>query len=191
MRRKGSENYTLYPYDAEVLTALAMLNYPQSLKGIIAQTSGRKSEIITMLAAFMALQGNFVDIVTLDKITAVAEYKKYKIFFATLNITFSHIYEHKNKAPSFEAQVLCGTAADLAGTLVERQQKVCIFYYINDLPQIYLSIDYLRNYKKFFGVSEICIDMQFAELLGIAVHNLQTDAKTSEPICNQACSMRQ
>ncbi len=109
--------YKMMPYDTQILSLLALVNSPNTGGGIknrIAQikTGEGKSIIIAMLAALMALDGSFVDIVTSSSYLAMRDCVKYAPFFAALGLSVSHISYNNPKQQHFHGQILYGTNTD-------------------------------------------------------------------------------
>lgn len=83
----------ILPYNTQILSVLGLINKKQELKGRIAQvrTGEGKSTIVAILSAYMALQGNFVDIITSSQYLAKRDKEKYEDFYKSLGISCSHI----------------------------------------------------------------------------------------------------
>lgn len=112
--------YKIRPYDTQILALLGLIHYPKSLKGRIAQimTGEGKSTIIAMLAAFTALSGKVVDVVTSSENLAVRDCKKYKSFFALVDLSVSHICCENPTQFDFNADIIYGTACNYQFTLL-------------------------------------------------------------------------
>ncbi|MCX7116183.1 MAG: hypothetical protein NTW08_09815 [Gammaproteobacteria bacterium] len=110
------KHFKIAPYDTQLLSLLALLETPEKLKGRIAQikTGEGKSTIIAMLAAFVAAQGHFVDVITSSGYLSIRDQEKYAPFFTALGLTSSHIcYSGKElKKEHFHAQILYGKNTD-------------------------------------------------------------------------------
>lgn len=94
IRRK----FKIFPYNTQILTVLGSIaGKDKALRGRIAQvrTGEGKSTIVAILAAYMALQGRFVDIITSSRYLAKRDQEKYSDFFGMLGITSSHICEDR------------------------------------------------------------------------------------------------
>jgi preprotein translocase subunit SecA len=103
--------FKIYPYNTQILSVLAILRKPESMKGRIAQikTGEGKSLIVAMLAAYIASTGKFVDIVTSSDKLSIRDYDKFNSFFKQLGITSSHICFEKPKQGMFDGQIVFGT----------------------------------------------------------------------------------
>ena len=112
--------YQILPYDTQIISLLALLATPEKMKGRIAQikTGEGKSTIIAMLAAFMAAQGYFVDMVTSSGYLAKRDCKKYEPFFKALGLSASPISFPHPEQHHFHAQILYGTNTDFEFALL-------------------------------------------------------------------------
>lgn len=100
----------ILPYDTQILSLLALINYPEKSKGRIAQikTGEGKSSIIAMLSACMAAQGHFVDVVTSSDNLAARDCKKYQPFYASLGLSAGHVGDDPEQT-DFHAKILYAT----------------------------------------------------------------------------------
>jgi len=106
--------FHIRPYNTQIMTVLALLQSPPSMKGRLAQvrTGEGKSTIIALLAFVEALQNRCVDIVSSNRYLAKYDQRKYAPFFAHFGITTSHICEDMPTKDNFKGQILYGTNYD-------------------------------------------------------------------------------
>jgi preprotein translocase subunit SecA/ankyrin repeat protein/TPR repeat protein len=102
-----------YPHSTQMLVLLSFIFKDERTKGAIVQvkTGEGKSLIIALLAAVLALQGQYVDIVTSNLDLAARDHLTNRLFFSSVGITSSHIEAKKeeDKAP-YRAVIVYGTA---------------------------------------------------------------------------------
>jgi len=115
LRELIRRHFKIFPHDTQMMAILGILQKPASLRGRIAQvkTGEGKSTLIAILAAYMAAQGNFVDIVSSNEYLAMRDCVKYKEFFASIGITSSHICHPEPKKEDFNAQILFATGSGI------------------------------------------------------------------------------
>jgi preprotein translocase subunit SecA len=105
----------MLPYDTQILALLAIMDVPDGLKGRLLemQTGEGKASFLAMLAAMMASQDYFVNVVTHNEELAMRDSTRpetgYIAFFHALGFNVSHICEPKQKPEHFHAQILYGT----------------------------------------------------------------------------------
>lgn len=101
-------------YDTQIVSLLALINYPKNLKGRIAQikTGEGKSSIIAMLSAYMGATGNFVDVVTSSDYLAVRDSIEFEGFYNALGLSASHICVPQPDKSHFKGQIIYGTSTD-------------------------------------------------------------------------------
>eukprot|EP00912_Choanoflagellata_sp_UC4_P001643 UC4_evm9s1044 len=110
----------IYPYDTQILALLGIIGPCRDKKkrGCIAQirTGEGKSITVAMLAAYQALCGRHVDVVTSTESLAMRDCKKYRPFFDALGITASHICAVEGTSlaipEQFDATILYGVNTD-------------------------------------------------------------------------------
>ena len=106
--------FAIYPYNTQIFIILSMLEERSEQKGAIAQvlTGEGKATIIAVLAAYFALTGELVDVITSSKALADRDYNKYKGFMEGLAIVSASIATPEPDPKLFSAQVLYGTNSD-------------------------------------------------------------------------------
>lgn len=112
--------YKILPYNTQIITVLALLNYGANLKGRIAQvkTGDGKSTIIALMAFVQLCQGKTVDIVSSSRYLAERDADKYSPFFRDFGIEVSHICTDSPSAENFKGQVIFGTNYDFEFALM-------------------------------------------------------------------------
>ena len=148
IRRAVALHHKFLPRDTQLLSVLLMLDRPKHL-GRLAQinTGEGKSLIVAMLAAYYALQGQKVDVVTTSTELSVPEVKKQKGFFELLSLQADHNskgdgYNSREKEESrtkeesrekeesrtkeemekaYASDVLYGTAQDFQGDILRTE----------------------------------------------------------------------
>ncbi len=119
LRELIRRHFHIFPHDTQMMALLGILHKPESLCGRIAQikTGEGKSTVIAILAAYMAAQGHFVDIVSSNDYLSTRDCAKYKDFFASIGITSSEICQSESKPEpkkeDFNGQVLFATVSDI------------------------------------------------------------------------------
>ena len=106
--------FKIAPHDTQLLGFLALINSGEDFRGRIGQikTGEGKSLIIAMLAAYQALQGKPVDVVTSSPYLAQFASRTNAPFFAALGLTTSHICHKPQKSEHFAAHIVYGTNTD-------------------------------------------------------------------------------
>ncbi|XP_076279535.1 uncharacterized protein LOC143208734 [Lasioglossum baleicum] len=102
--------------DVQMLSVILLLNYQQN-KGRLAQinTGEGKTIIIAMIAAYRALEGHEVDIITSSKLLAVPQSEQFKKFYSTLSLTVAHNFD---SSEAYTANVLYGTSNRFQGDIL-------------------------------------------------------------------------
>ncbi|WP_133138632.1 hypothetical protein [Legionella genomosp. 1] len=113
--------HRIQAYDTQILSILALLNAPEKMKGRIAQikTGEGKSSIIALLAAFMACQGQSVDVITSSSYLARRDCEKYTSFYNAAGLSSSYIDYAHIKQSDFNAQIIYGTNTDFEFSYLE------------------------------------------------------------------------
>lgn len=116
-------HFGIYPYSTQVLAVLGLLNFPEKMKGRIAQvrTGEGKSTIITMLAFYQACLGRKVDVVSSSRYLAERDYKKYRNFYSGFGISISHLCTNRPTKENFSGQLIFGTNTDFEFALIKEQ----------------------------------------------------------------------
>jgi preprotein translocase subunit SecA len=106
--------FKMLPHDTQRLAFLALLNSGEGLKGRIGQikTGEGKSLIIAMLSAYMACQGEPVDVVTSSTYLAKFACETNREFFQALGLTTSHICHKIQTTEHFSSNIIYGTNTD-------------------------------------------------------------------------------
>lgn len=154
LRDMVRRHFNIFPHDTQLLAVLGILKNPGTLKGRIAQvkTGEGKSTIIALLAAFEALQGRFVDVISSNPYLAARDREKYQTFFESFDIAVSDICIPFPTTDDFRGQILYATSADIkfsimrdalynfklrnslrGATLEKRKQEVIIIDEVDNL----------------------------------------------------------
>jgi preprotein translocase subunit SecA len=93
---------------------MAILSSSKSNKGKVAQirTGEGKSTIIAILACYLGLLGDFVDVITSSHYLAIRDLNKYMVLYDCLGLSNSHICYNHLKKEAFRGQILYGTNTD-------------------------------------------------------------------------------
>ena len=126
-------HYEILPYNTQILTVLAFINTPAHVKGRIGQirTGEGKSTLIAILTAFLAAQGDYVDIVTSSENLAERDCEEFSPFFKSLGFGSSHISRTEVEEKDFYEPIVFGTHtafefAFLRDGLNEKKQRLSI-----------------------------------------------------------------
>ncbi len=113
-----SYKFKIRPYNTQILTVLALLQYDPSFKGRIAQvrTGEGKSTVTALLAFVEACQGKVVDVVSSSRYLSERDAEKYAPFFADFDIEVSHICTDSPTISHFKGQIVYGTNFDFEFT---------------------------------------------------------------------------
>lgn len=112
--------FGIFPYNTQMLVILGLLNFPDRLKGRIAQvrTGEGKSTIVTLLAFYFACQGKACDIISSSRYLAKRDCEKYADFFALFGISTSHLCTDEPNSENFKGQIIYGTNYDFEFALM-------------------------------------------------------------------------
>lgn len=112
--------FGILPYNTQMISVLALLSQPEKSKGRVAQilTGEGKSTIIAVAACYLALRGDFVDIITSSHYLAVRDQKKNARLYEMLGLTSSHICYTQPIREHFNGQILYGTNTDFEFSLM-------------------------------------------------------------------------
>ncbi|MBI5447600.1 MAG: hypothetical protein HY939_02590 [Gammaproteobacteria bacterium] len=104
----------VFPYDEQFMAVILLLKTPEKLKGRLEQikTGEGKSIVVAMLAAYLALKGRRVDIITSADYLAKRDCDEDKAFFTSLGISSGHICVPSSDEKRFESQIIFGTNTD-------------------------------------------------------------------------------
>ncbi len=81
--------FGIFPYNLQILNCLAILSKQRTFAQI--KTGEGKSTILTMMAAFLALKGHQIDIITSSKELALRDGKKFHKFYGFLGLKCGHV----------------------------------------------------------------------------------------------------
>ena len=106
--------YKICPYDTQVMALLSLIGEAKGYKGSIAQinTGEGKSLIVAMAAAFNALSGQKVDVMTTSHNLAIRDQLKYAPLYTALGLTSSNICLQSPQSKHFVGQIIYGTNSD-------------------------------------------------------------------------------
>ncbi len=106
--------FGIFPYNTQIMTLLALLDYPENCKGRICQarTGEGKSTIVTLLAFYHACQGYAVDVISTTRYLAARDQEKYEEFFDLFEITTSALCADNPTEDNFKGLILYGTNYD-------------------------------------------------------------------------------
>ena len=103
------------PYNQQVLVVLGVICKDPARSGRIAQvkTGEGKSTISAMLAAYYAVLGHPVHVISSARQLAVRDFEKYTNYLRFFGISASHVCHDRQLKSHFDAHVLYGTTYDL------------------------------------------------------------------------------
>ena len=115
----------IYPYDTQMLTLLTTLNAPKTLKGRIPEvkTGEGKSTLVSMLAAFRASMGEYVDVVTSSGDLAERDQQTFAAFYEATGTTSSHLNVDHATQNDFRGRVIYATTYDFEASLLYELQN--------------------------------------------------------------------
>ena len=89
LRELYKQAYGIFPYNLQMLNCLALMKRNKAVTQV--KTGEGKSTIITLLAAYLALKGHKVDIITTSKDLAMRDAEKFQKFYDMINLQCGHI----------------------------------------------------------------------------------------------------
>lgn len=128
--------YKIQPYDTQIISVLALLDISPGLRGRLGQlaTGEGKTTVLVMLAAFMAAQGYFINIITSSEYLAIRDCNKYLPFYEALGLTAGHVCYPNTQEVHFHPQILLGTNSNFQFPLLRdglSAKKICKSYPLN------------------------------------------------------------
>jgi hypothetical protein len=114
IRQQVKYDFQLFPYNTQMLNVLAFLNHPSCRRIAQIKTGEGKSTIIAILAAYWALLGHSVDIITTSGDLAIRDSKKYTKFYDHLGLKVGHnVRDHQQACDYDDLQtIIYGRASD-------------------------------------------------------------------------------
>jgi superfamily II DNA or RNA helicase len=100
----------IFPYNLQMINLLALTSEPKRLAQI--KTGEGKSALIAMLAAYQALQGHTVDVITSTRDLAERDAEKYKKFYQDLGLSVGCTKEQDHSSKTFEPAIVYGIVHD-------------------------------------------------------------------------------
>ncbi|KIE04702.1 hypothetical protein NF27_GI00070, partial [Candidatus Jidaibacter acanthamoeba] len=200
--------FKIYPYNTQVLSVIGLIHFPEEFKGRIAQirTGEGKSTIIAMLAAYMACQGKFIDIITSSRTLAIRDQEKYEKFFARLGISCSHICYDQQEQQHFNGVVLYATNYDFEFSILRDQlyneqkrfteihgkkiRRTCEVVIVDEVDNLFL--DTALNAARIALPSAEDTSWVYEPILNYVKQNIskQLDCKMLREILKQYCNGR-
>ncbi|MDF2578113.1 MAG: preprotein translocase subunit SecA [Chlamydiales bacterium] len=116
LRRKNG----LYAHVTQVIAILGLVNFPNELKGRIAQmaTGEGKSLVVTLLAFYLAMSEHFVDIISSSRYLAKRDREKFSDFFDEFGVLTTDICNDDLSIKNFAGRIIYGTNYDFEFALM-------------------------------------------------------------------------
>lgn len=111
IRHAIKEYFGILPYNLQMMNILALLNAPNGKRLAQIKTGEGKSIVIAILAAFQALNGEKVDIITSSCELARRDAKKFEKFYEMLGLSVSHNTDDSSST-SHTDNIVYGTNSD-------------------------------------------------------------------------------
>ena len=113
-----------WPRDTQLISCAILMLSDNSGQLIEMNTGEGKSCVVSMFAAMLACQGNYVDIITSSPILAVRDAKEWNEFYATFGLTVSNNINKKDDKSRYQcylSSIVYGTVTNFASDILRQE----------------------------------------------------------------------